>query len=441
MKKLFWILLLLALALPAQAETITLYPGDFYPESFYIDEGHVYANMTRPYSQGYAPGVKSGTMRVVVPIVSHVAVGSITAELIPASPENAPYKLENLTWEGARKTVEFADGDMEVYLVTFKLSLYSDRVNGEYPFSVRVQGVNAMGQPVSGAFDFLCEITDGRMNAEEPRLSVENFSVGDAYLPAGEDAVISFDIKNESASRSVRDVTIALSEGTGDVIPQTSDTVFAGDLIAGETRHIEIPVRVALKAASAPHTIAVSVSSAYGNGQKSEFSRRFTADIRQNMRLEHSQAELPVRVVQGDVSSFSMDLMNMGRSEIRNALLTFDVPGLSAGASVLAGTVDPGATKTATANFRVSTSAPLGFAEGSVTLSWEDEYGEVYSKVLPLSTTIEEKVIYTPEVKEEKENPVLKYLPWGALALSWILIIPVLVTRQRKIRRLEEKGL
>ena len=108
---------------------------------------------------------------------------------------------------------------------------------------------------------------------------------------------------------------------------------------------------------------------------------------------------------------------------------------------MLAGTVDPGATKTATANFRVSTSAPLGFAEGSVTLSWEDEYGEVYSKVLPLSTTIEEKVIYTPEVKEEKENPVLKYLPWGALALSWILIIPVLVTRQRKIRRLEEKGL
>ncbi len=436
MKKLLLILLLLAIILSASAETETLYPEDFYSNSFYIDTEHVYTNMTRPYSQGYTPSVKSGTMRVVLPIVSHSAVGKITANLVPASPEDAPYKLNDLTWEGTRRTVEFSNEDMEVYLVTFKLDLYSDRVNGEYPFSIHLRGTDAMGRSLNGSFDFICEITDGRMNGEEPRLSIENLSIGGKYLPAGEETLIAFDLKNESATRSVRDITVAFSENTNSVIPKTSDTIFAGDLIAGEQVHIEIPVRIALKAASAPHTLTFTVNAAYGNGQTLTRTERFTADIRQNMRLEHSQAELPSRVVQGDVSSFSMDLMNMGRSEIRNALLTFHVPGLSSGASVLAGNIEPGATKTATANFRVDALAPLGITEGSVTLTWEDAYGESYEKTLPLSTTIEEKKPFVIEEKKEAENPYLKYSPWGVLALSWIIFLPILASKKKKIRHL-----
>jgi hypothetical protein len=126
-------------------------------------------------------------------------------------------------------------------------------------------------------------------------------------------------------------------------------------------------------------------------GQAISASDRIILPVRQPVRLEYEEPALPPRVTQGDTVPFSMNLMNLGKSAIYNALLKFEIPGLASGGSVLVGTIPPGQSQTGTTNFRVDAEGQ-GPVAGKLVLSYEDEYGEFYEKEIALSTTIEQKI-------------------------------------------------
>lgn len=233
-----------------------------------------------------------------------------------------------------------------------------------------------------------------------------------------------------------------MQDASGDVLPSSVDTVRLGQLSAGESAACVIPVTVAQKAAAQLHTVEITVQYTYGGGKAVSSSVKYTVDVRQPVRLAYTEAELPVRVTQGDVPAFSMTLMNMGKSIISNALLTFNVPGLTNGGSVLAGNIAPGESKAASTNFRVD-GGTLGEVKGTLTISYDDAYGEAHEIELPLKTIIEEKVVPVYGALENKkdEKPYPLWIPYTACAALALLLILQRMGLQRKIRMLEERHL
>ena len=85
-----------------------------------------------------------------------------------------------------------------------------------------------------------------------------------------------------------------------------------------------------------------------------------------------------------------VNLMNTGKSAIRNAKISFDIDGLETGGVLFIGEIKAGESKTGSANFQVS-SSKLGDVKGTATLSYEDDFGKSYSESISLSSTIIKK--------------------------------------------------
>ena len=431
MKKLLFCALLLLLPWAARAEG----------EPFSIDTIHLYAGMNRPYAQGYAPAEIGNVMTVVLPLTSETAVGDITATLIPQNPEAAPFKLQGLQKRVSRKEYKFAPAKVSAYLVSFKLSLYPSRLNGEYPFAIEVTGHDAGGNTLSQRFGLEAAVTGGRENGEAPPVEITGFETGAAFLTAGEEGRIRLTLQNGSKTRAVENLSVKLADASGDILPLGPDTARAGRLAAGGSAEYVVPVRVAQKATAQLHSVEVALNYTFAGGKAATSSVKYAVDVRQPARLEYTEAALPARVTQGDVPSLSITLMNMGRSTLTNVLLTFDVPGLASGGSVLAGTIEPGTSKDASANFRVDDAA-LGPVSGTLTISYEDPYGESHQIQLPLKTTVEKKVVqvYGKEAPEDKEERPSWPL-YGVIGVLCGLLALQRALLKRKIRALEERQL
>ena len=100
--------------------------------------------------------------------------------------------------------------------------------------------------------------------------------------------------------------------------------------------------------------------------------------VRQPVRLEYTEPTLPPRVTQGDTPTLTITLMNLGKSTIYNALLKFELPGLSSGGSVLVGTIAPGTSAEGRQPCKKD-----GEQSAGRLFNYEDEYGESYEKKIP----------------------------------------------------------
>jgi hypothetical protein len=176
-------------------------------------------------------------------------------------------------------------------------------------------------------------------------------------------------------------------------------------------------------AQSRPHPATIMMEYEDSMGQACSASDRIILPVRQPVRLEYEEPALPPRVTQGDTVPFSITLMNLGKSTIFNALLKFEIPGLATGGSVLVGTISPGESQAGTTNFRVESDS-LGEVSGTLTLSYEDDYGEHYEKEITLATAIEKKMEAPPPSGEEKDD-ASRFPIWIAWAAGAVLLIAV----------------
>jgi hypothetical protein len=285
-------------------------------------------------------------------------------------------------------------------------------------------------------------VTGGTEDAEIPQAEISAFHISGEYLNAGADSEIRFQIYNASTNHTMKNICVKMQDASGDILPLQTDTVQAGQLDAGESIACAIPVTIAQKAAAQLHTVELTVQYTCGGGKAGSSTVKHTVEVRQPVRLNYTEAALPVRVTQGDVPSFSMTLMNMGKSTISNALLTFSVPGLSNGGSVLLGTIAPGESKAVSTNFRVD-GTTLGDVSGTLTISYDDAYGEAHEIKLPLNTVIEKKAAqaYAVMADKEKEKQYPLWIPYSACAALILMLILQRIWLLRKIRILEERHL
>jgi hypothetical protein len=457
-----------ALAQPEEDTTVPETEAPVAPAVFSVDTGHVYPGMGKSYAQGYLPTVANGQATVVLPlVVSGSTYPMVTAGLDLGDPAAAPFVFENHVKDFPLETYTLeGGGEAACFLISFTLNLKADRKNGSYPVVVHVVSKAEDGTAITQDFTLYVVISDEAVEPTvpqteaarevasfpqakpQPKLIVESYTLSQRPLEAGDRATLTLMVRNTSASQTVKNIKLSFEDASGDILPVKTGSAYMDKIKKEESTTCSFDIRVALNAAAKAHLVTVKME--YENTSADSFTAADTVvlDIVQPLRLEYEQPVLPVRVTEGDSVPFSMNIMNLGKGTVYNVLLTFAIPGLNNGGSVLVGNLPPGEAREANTNFLVSDrDGEYGDTRGTLLLSYEDETGEGFEKKIDLKTTIEKKVVVAaaqPSKTEEKENFFLSKWAWvlGGVAVAWVIgLLIAKQVKERKRRQLDEQRL
>ena len=401
-------------------------------EEFTISERTVFWDMSRSWMQGYEPSISYDWLSLVVPIRSASAADNVNAELIMENEAISPLKPQDMT---ARMTwIETG-----LWAARFSLKCHGDRVNGDYPCAIRITGIDADGYELSTDIPYILRVRDGQTNPEPVRIEIADSGTD---LNVGEDGNVTVTLTNPCQSIELKNLVLNLSDPDGEILPKGADSMTLPDLLPGESMEVSFPVTVLGSAKVVPHSLKFDFSGT-ALGQAVTLSESYTFPVTQEMRLEQGGLRMASSVIAGDSVTATLPLMNMGRADVLNAMVTLSLPGVTERQSVLVGTIAPGETKQA----QLTVIAPkdaVGEHSGTLAVEGEDNDGNAVSFELPVNLTVEEAVITdTTDGREsaEQKKPMSVYILSGVCALLAVLLILQSVLLRRKIHVLEEERL
>lgn len=422
-------LLIMLLALLCMAAPSALAEEE---EAFILQENYVMSGMDKSWYQGYEPSVSGNTLDIYLPLKSEVSNGKLKAELVLDDPEISPIRTQKLSaifWR--------SEGMFSVKL-SFRLS--DGRINGDYSGKVLITGEDKEGNDISAEYPVVIRIRNGQAeNGMHP--AIDNVS---GVLNVGEEGKIAARIQNTSRYSEMQDILLTVTDKSGEILPGGSDTMRIDDLAPGESIEIHYPVLVKPNAAVALHEMTFRLTYTAA-GEAGEWEETFTLPVTQEIRLEQGGIQMASSVIQGDMATLTLPLMNMGRGELNNVMATLTLPGVTDKQSVLVGTIAAGETKQAKISFTPGKDV-LGEIEGKVMVSCEDAWGNATGFMLPVSITVEEpapvvqQVVSIAEEAQEK-NPYILYILAGVCAALVLALILQGSLLRRKIHRLEEERL
>jgi hypothetical protein len=424
-----------------------------------IDSSHRYEGMERSYAEGYLPTVSGGKAVVVLPLLSESATGPLTVSVNLGDPALSPFLYRNYENIFTKKKCTAGGKTISCYPVKFSLKLAKARINGCYPVTFKTSGLTDDGEAFAQEFFVYVSINDGidphasepaqvpeapSPTPSQPKLMVTAYHLDKGALAAGEKGQLSITVRNTSGSQPVKNIKLSFSEDSGEIWPESTGAIYCAQIGAGSSYTWKFSVNALTTAQSRPHPAVITMEYEDNAGQPCSASDRIILQVRQPVRLEYEEPALPPRVTQGDTVPFTMTLMNLGKSTIFNALLKYEIPGLSSGGATLVGTIPPGESQAGTANFRVESDV-LGDVSGTLTLSYEDDYGERYEKEITLATTIAEKMETPPPPDSNKKGdssfPRWIFWPAGMFLLVGAAFFLLRWIRQKEAMEEDEKRL
>ena len=286
-------------------------------------------------------------------------------------------------------------------------------------------------------------VEETTQDGSEPRVMLYSYKIKGNSISPDKEKDLEIVIKNYSAKKAVHNIKLSLTEESGDVKAKGTGTQYVNVIGANCTYTWTVPIVASKTAQTGEHKLSLNVE--YEDKYYSAYSATdvISINVKQSVALDYDSVQLPVKVTQGNTETISPNIMNTGKSLIRNCKLSFDIDGLESGGVLFIGEIPAGESATGSANLRVSDSK-LGKVEGTIKISYEDEFGKKYSKTVKVSTTIEEKkeVVDAEEKEEEQKNPLWwVFLLAGAVVGGGIgLGIPAII-RSRKQRKEDEMRL
>ena len=286
------------------------------------------------------------------------------------------------------------------------------------------------------------ESTTLPQDTSQPRLMVTGYTVENESIIPGESRKVNITIKNTSPAKAVSNIKLSLADESGELRTDGMGTAYVKSIPANGTYVWTVGLTAVHTAKTGEHPLTLTMEYEDLNHSGYSASDTIRVSVRQNVVLKYDSARLPSKSIQGETVTVSINLMNTGKSTIHNAMINVNVKGLDSGGTVLVGEIPQGESKSGSVNLRVSNEI-LGKVEGTITISYEDDFGETYTETVDVSTVIEEKVIKADTgEEEEKKNPL-----WWLFMLIGAIIggalgfgIPYTI-RSHKQREEDEKRL
>lgn len=272
-------------------------------------------------------------------------------------------------------------------------------------------------------------------NASRPQLIVTSYSLDGKYVSPSKSANLSVILKNESKDKFIKNLKLTISEEKND-IKFKRETFFVDEIKPKGTYTLNIELTAAKAAEIGEHKLVLASTYEDKYFTSFESSDNILINVKQKTALDYDGIILPKKLTQDDTATMEVNLMNTGKSAIRNAKISFDIDGLETGGVLFIGMIKAGESKTGSANFQVS-SSKLGDVKGTATLSYEDDFGKSYSESIPLSSTIIKKKAVKSESDMDKKKS--KFSLWWLFLLIGLVIgggvgaiIPISINLSKK---------
>lgn len=399
--------------------------------AFTLDRDAVYSGMSLSWNNGYAPQVQENVMTLHFPVRAPAGVDKISAEIIRSPGAPTPFSGQGLSGTFAKDQDDFIR-------VTLKPQVYRERVNGDYAFVLRVTGG---GESADIPFTLHLREMNAKSPDEVPRPVIANLQCN---LKVGEDAVLTATVANPGRYAALREMTLTISDPAGEILTKGSNILPLDDQMPGESREIAVPLTVKADASVTLHTLQLTFSytalDADGTWEES-----FTLPVLQEMRVELGALTVPATVLQGGTANLSLPVMNLGRGKLVNVMARLTLPGITEGQAVLVGDIEPGGTVTAKMTFTPGKDV-LGDISGSLTVLYEDAWGNAANRELPVAVTVEKapEVSINLEESNAQENAWPGWLPTALMAGCGVLLLICILEAifwSGKVRKLEEERL
>ena len=255
------------------------------------------------------------------------------------------------------------------------------------------------------------------VDGSTPRLVVSSYKLDKDFVKPGEKTTLKINLKNYSSTKALKNIWLSLSDDSGDIRPDGMGTQYIKSIKAGGTYTWEIDLNAVKTAQEGEHRLNVSVEYEDKAYMSYSTSSILMVTVKQTVALDYDGAVLPAKVIQDSTETVSINLMNTGKSDLRNCKIDFDIEGLESGGTAFVGEIPAGQSSMGSANLRVS-STMLGDVAGTIKISYEDEFGESYSKTVDVSTTIAEKVVVNTTQTEEEEDSNSLWWLYGLIGLA-----------------------
>lgn len=272
-------------------------------------------------------------------------------------------------------------------------------------------------------------------NTSRPQLIVTSYSLDGKYVSPSKSANLSVLLKNESKDKSIKNLKLTISEEKND-IKFKRETYYIDEIKPKGTYTLNIELTAAKTAEIGEHKLVLASTYEDKYFTSFESSDNILINVKQKTALDYDGIILPKKLTQDDTATMEVNLMNTGKSAIRNAKISFDIDGLETGGVLFIGEIKAGESKTGSANFQVS-SSKLGDVKGTATLSYEDNFGKSYKESISLSSTIIKKKAVKSDSAEDKKKS--KFSFWWLFLLIGLAIgggvgaiIPISINSRKK---------
>lgn len=415
-----------------------------------IDNQNIYEGMNRAYKNGYQPTCEKGKVILVLPLLCDEKLknNTITASVELGNTDNSPFIFRNYE-KDFRCKPEKINGTQEtkdVFLVSFSLDLNKSRINGVYPITVNVSGMDESGGAVQNTFTNYVTITDGiNPNASDdagkgdaagggeekptsaPIVLVSNSVFSTETVKAGEDFEVVVTCKNTSKNKGVQNMVATINVPSSDFeLKNDSNTIFVGKLGAEKTTDLTLKFHVSKSTADGNYPIEIAMS--YDDPKANTYTStgNVVVTVEQPLDVQLTMPRIEKEMTAGDTIPMSFQVMNLGRSPVYNVRCDVICDGLSQTKTAFIGNMESGTAGEGITNIFVTTmegDEPYGDTAGKVTLTYEDSFGNEHSQDFEIKTTI----VKMPEntVMAQSQEPERASQWWVSIAIVVGIIVVV----------------
>lgn len=431
-----------------------------------IDDEHKYEGMDKAYKDGYVPIVEDDKAIITLPLIASGELDGYTISAIPqlGDPSASPFVFKNYQITVKQKDNPVGDGASAVssYLVCFNLPLVSDRTNGVYQVAIDIKGKAADGSEVIQSFTTYVTITDGKVPesdsseevpedipedvsdtgsgstadneekpASQPKVIVSNYEINPSPVIAGKEFTVKVTLKNTSEKEAVQNMTVNIScESLNLTLLNDSSTVFIGRMDKGAVMELELKYITDLETPAIKYNISLAIS--YDNTEATSLvsSGVVPVTVQQDLNVKMEPPQIAAQVNSGDTMPLSIQVMNLGRSQVYNVRVELLAPGLIASGTAFIGNMEAGTALEGEMDVFVGTldmsegyesEDKYGVTNGVLTLIYEDADGQEYRDSIDISTTISEPVITAVDTEPDEEAQTVSQW-WISIFIGAVLV-------------------
>lgn len=311
---------------------------------------------------------------------------------------------DNKTVEGSQETTaEVNSNDKDVEIVNGNDGTAGDGTaendainsenteNDEAGIAGIPDDVSEAAEPAAGGEDGASEETP----ESAPVILVEKSVVSTGTAKAGEDFDVTVTLKNTSKTKSVQNMVASITVPSADFeLKNNSNTIFIDKLGAEKTTDLSLTFHVGKSTVDGNYPIEVALSYDDSKANTLSSAGTFVVTVEQPLNVKLTMPAIAADLTAGDTVPLSFQVMNLGRSTVYNVRCDVTGDGLVQTKTAFVGNMESGNDGEGDSNIFVSPMEgenQYGKTTGTVTLTYEDAFGNEHSQEFTFDTSISKK--------------------------------------------------